>query len=342
MALLQLLRCVSLVAVLANGAHLSAQAAGAPKEAPALADLQRKIDRGQAAAALSQLQSMPSSAATERTRGAALYALGRFAEAEKALAAALADNPADLAATQLRGLTLFRLGRPAEAIPFLAKAHTWSEQTKVDPAYVLALCYLDTHRYDDARRAFAEQYGFPPESAPAHLLAARMLLRHELIPLAQEEARKALALDAQLPLAHMLLGEVALVGEHTAEAIAEFEAEQHRNPLNGAVYDRLGDAYTRKGDYPAAQQVLQRAVLLEPNSTGPYILLGKVLLKRGDPATASGYLERAEKMDPANSMTHYLLSQAYRSMGRAEDAQRESLLGQNASTQPAPRLESPK
>ena len=116
----------------------------------------------------------------------------------------------------------------------------------------------------------------------------------QYLPVAQQFATKALELDPQLPLAHALLGEVAMAGGHLDEAIAQFEKERLRNPLDGSVYDRLGDAYTRAGDYTQAQQSLQRALLLEPNSTGPYILLGKVLLKKQDPVNAVMYLERAE------------------------------------------------
>ena len=215
----------------------------------------------------------------------------------------------------MRGLTLFRLGRPAEAIPLLEAAHNWTSQTRADPNYVLALCYIDTQNYDNARKAFATQYGFPPDSAPAYLLAARMLLRREYLPIAQQFASKALELDPQLPLAHSLLGEIALAGQHIDVAIAEFEKERLRNPLDGNIYDRLGDAYTRSGDYIKAQQSLQQALLLEPNSTGPYIQLGKVLLKLQDPVNAMMYLERAERMDPGNYITHSLLGQAYRMIG---------------------------
>ncbi len=301
--------------------------------------IQHDIDTGRAEQALQTLDSNPKTENLERLRGEALYALNRFPEAEKALAAA---PPNDLSATQLRGLTLFRMGKPAAAIPFLEKAHTWTPETKSDPAYVLALCYIDSRRYDDARHAFADQYGFPGDSAAAHLLAARMLLRREYVPVAQDEARKALALEPALPEAHMLLGEVALAQAHVDEAITELSAEQQRNPLNGAVYDRLGDAYSRKGDYAAAQQTLQRALLLEPNSTGPYILLGKVLLKRNDPATAAGFLERAERMDPANYMTHNLLGQAYRGLGRTTEAQRETALSQKIQADTAPKFDTPK
>jgi predicted Zn-dependent protease len=308
-----------------------------------LIQLRLMIDRGRPADALKQLDLLaaqqPVPAGVNRLRGLALYSQNQFSQADAAFVSALKQDPHDEESEQLRGLTLFRLGRPADAIPLLESAHEWTSQTRVDPSYVLALCYLDTRQFDNARRAFATQYGFLPDSAPAYLLAARMLLRREYLPVAQQFAVKALDLDAQLPLAHALLGEIALAGEHLDEAIAEFEKERIRNPLDGSIYDRLGDVYTRSGDYTKAQQSLQRALLLEPSSTGPYILLGKVLLKRQDPASATMYLERAEKMDPGNFITHSLLGQAYRSLGRAEDASRETETSQKIQAASQPKLE---
>jgi len=308
-----------------------------------LNQLRLMIDRGHPADALKQLDTLaaqePIPVGVNRLRGLALYSQNQFAEADAAFASALKQDPHDEESEQLRGLTLFRLGRPADAIPLLESAHEWTSQTRVDPSYVLALCYLDTRQFDNARRAFATQYGFSPDSAPAYLLAARMLLRREYLPAAQQFAAKALELDPQLPLAHALLGEIALAGEHLDEAIGEFEKERTRNPLDGSIYDRLGDAYTRSGDYTKAQQSLQRALLLEPNSTGPYILLGKVLLKRQDPASAMMYLERAEKMDSSNFITHSLLGQAYRSLGRLEDASRETQTSQKIQAASEPKLE---
>jgi tetratricopeptide (TPR) repeat protein len=301
------------------------------------------IDRGQTADALKQLDAMavqqPEPVGVNRLRGLALYSQNQFAEADTAFARAIKQDPHDQESIQLRGLTLFRLGRPADAIPLLESAHELTAETRVDPNYVLALCYIDTGQYDSARGAFAVQYGFSADSAAAYLLAARMLLRREYLPVAQQFATKALEIDPQLPLAHSLLGEIALAGEHLDVAISEFEKERNRNPLDGGIYDRLGDAYTRAGDYTKALQSLQRALLLEPNSTGPYILLGKVLLKRQDPAGALMYLERAEKMDTSNYMTHSLLGQAYRSLGRADDASRETQISQKIQAASEPKME---
>ncbi len=300
---------------------------------------QRLVDRGHADEALTQLAGADAKTpGIARVRGQAYYALNRYAEADTAFAAAVAADAKDLEALQMRGLTLFRLGKPAAAIPLLVEAQQFGPNTKVDPAYVLALCYLDTKRYDDARKTFALQYGFAPESAAGYLLAARMLLRRDYVPIAEEYAKKALELDASIPLAHLLLGEVALYGNHLEEATAQFEQERARNPLNGAVYDRLGDAYLRAGEYGKANQSLQRALLLEPTATGPYLLLGKVLLKQGAPANATLYLERARGMDPGNYMTHNLLGQAYRAVGRVDDARRETETGLKLQAQSEPKV----
>jgi tetratricopeptide (TPR) repeat protein len=304
-------------------------AAGRPTD---IVQLRLLIDRGHFAEALKELDSLaartPVPAGVNRLRGLALYSENQFAEADTAFAAALKQDPHDAEAAQLRGLTLFRLGRPTEAIPLLVSASGWTSHTRVDPSYVLALCYLETKQYDNARHAFAHQYGFAPDSAAAYGLTARMLLRRDNLPESKQFAQKALEIDGRFPLAHELLGEIALAQQQLSVAIEEFEKERAINPLEGSVYDRLGDAYVRAGKYTEAEQALQRALLLEPSSTGPYILLGRALMANQDPAGAVMYLQRAEKMDEKNPMTHWLLAQAYRSLGQLYDAKRESEITQ--------------
>ncbi len=313
-----------------------------------MVNLRKLVDSGHAEEVLQQVEALRTHA-TETTKapdglsrmeGLADYALSRLKQADEAFAEAVKEDPTDRESAQMRGLTLFRLGRPAEAIPLLEASRAGNMHEKADPNYVLGLCYMDTRRYDDARHAFAAQYGFAPDSAPAYLISARMLLRREFLPVSQSFAEKALALDSTLPLAHELLGEIALVGNHLDEAITELEKERARNPLEGIVYDRLGDAYVRAGKYDEAQHSLQEAVLLEPNATGPLILLGKTMLRKNDPLGAATFLERARTMDPANYMTHSLLGQAYRAMGRADDASRENATAQKLQAASEPELES--
>jgi tetratricopeptide (TPR) repeat protein len=278
----------------------------------------------------------PEEAGVERLRGVILYQKESLPEAEQAFARAVAQDAADRESLEMRGVTLYRLGHPAEAIGLLEEARRLEQKnpgaaavrggdsrSNVDPQYVLGLCYTDTKRYDDARRAFAAQFGFEPESAEAYLVTARLFLRREFVDQSAQFAKKSLELNPRMPLAHQLLGEIALAKADLPEAVAELEAERKLNPLDGPMYDRLGDAYVRNGQFEEARQALNKAVLLEPNATGPYILLGEALVKLGEPIQALHYLNRAVSMDPGNSVTHNVLGQAYRALGRMADANRE-------------------
>ncbi len=56
--------------------------------------------------------------------------------------------------------------------------------------------------------------------------------------------------------------------------------------------------------------------------------MGKVLQKKGEAELSVRALQHALGMDPNNSVTHHLLGQAYRDMGRNEDAERELRIAQ--------------
>jgi tetratricopeptide (TPR) repeat protein len=271
--------------------------------------------------------------------GLAYYRKGDLARASAAFARAIQANPGDRESTQLRGLALYRLGHPAEAIPLLEQVRRWMPGTDSDVNYVLGLCYMDAAHYDEARAAFARQYGINPEGAPAYLLAGKLFLRAHLEPAAEAAGSKASERDAHLAGVHLLLGEIALAREQVDKAVEEFQAELRISPASARVYDRLGDAYTRQGRYADARAALNQSVILDPQSTGPYIQLGKVLLRQHDPATAAMYLQRAIAMDPRNYITHALLGQALRALGRNVEADQESKEAEQLQDAGQPKLE---
>ena len=255
--------------------------------------------------------------------GLACYRTGKLLEARTAFEHAIRDDSTDIESVQMEGLTLYRLGQPAAAIPYLERVQKWMPHANADASYVLGLCYLNARRYEDARGAFAAQYGMDPASAGAYLILGNMLQIANLPELAADAARKAISLDHKLPQAHFLVGEVDLFKSDINGAIGEFEQERVLNPGFAPVYDRLGDTYLRSGKFQEAQSSLMKALSLDTSRTGPFILMGKVLLRRDDPQAAAMYLQHAEKMDPSNTMTHTLLSQTYRKLGREDDAKRE-------------------
>jgi tetratricopeptide (TPR) repeat protein len=298
-----------------------------PSVADELATARQDIQLGKTTEAVAILEKLnqitPSVKGVAHDLGLTFYRNSKLVEAQKAFLKAIQDDSADEESVQMLGLTLYRMGQPAAAIPYLERVRQWTPNSEADANYVLGLCYMNAQRYDDARKAFAAQYGLPADSGAAHLLLGNVLMNANLPELAASEARKALQLTPSLPMAHFMLGEVALYKSAVDEAVTEFEAERSLNPDYSPVYDRLGDAYIHIEKYQEAQQALMKAISLDTSRTGPFILMGKVLLRRNDPQSAMLYLKHAVKMDSGNYITHTLLGQAYRALGREDEAKQE-------------------
>ena len=307
---------------------LAAQAPATSVPEDNLAKAHEALERSHPAEAIAILQSLaqsqPEMKGVQHELGLAYYRTSKLMEAKNAFAQAIVQDGSDRESVQMEGLTLYRLGQPAAAIPYLEKVLQWMPNANTDAKYVLGLCYLNAQRYDDARTSFAGQFGEEPNSAGAYLLLGTMLRHANLPELAAVQAQKALALSPNLPLAHFMIGEVALFKSNVDQAITEFEAERLINPDYAPVYDRLGDAYLRTEKVDQAQQALTKAIALDTSLTGAFIKMGKVLLRRQDLPTAIMYLKHAEKMDPNDFTTHTLLSQAYHRMGFEDDAKRET------------------
>jgi tetratricopeptide (TPR) repeat protein len=265
----------------------------------------------------------PPPAGLSHELGIAYYKKNDYANAILNFQKALVENPNDGEAAQLIGICLYLAGRPGDAIPYLHKVLTWYPRANVDAAYILGVSYIQNQQFDEARHTFAKMFGFSGDSAAAYLFCGRILFRLEFTAVTEEYAKKAVALDPKLPMAHYLLGELYLYQAKADDAIAQFEQEIQINPSFANVYFKLGDAYSRVERYDDAERLLQRSVWLDPNSSGPYILLGKVLLKKSEPELAARSLSRAIAMDPGNPMAHQLLGQSYRALGQTADADRE-------------------
>src|SRR6266704_1555074 len=265
---------------------------------PAFDDARRLSKQGKFDEAIRQLEvlarNQPDLKGVAHELGVAYYKKADYLKAVESFKKALEENPGDNEAVQLMGISYYLAGRPGEAIAPLEKVQTWYPSANVDAAYILGVCYIQTKDYPNARKAFAKMFAVAADSAAAYLFAARMLLRQDFGPVAEEYAKKAVDLDPKLPLAHSLLGELYLYKSRLPEAIEQFQKELELNPGEAAVYYRLADAYSRLQKYEEAERLLQRSIWLDPN----------------------------------NPMPHHLLGQTYREMGRTEEAERELKLSE--------------
>src|SRR6266849_7080031 len=309
----------------------SQSASAAPRDA-SLEQATHLMQQGKNDEALVLLEGIaaaePSRRGIAREIGMACYRKADYRKAAASFKKALEEDTSDNEAVQLMGLSYYLAGRPAEAIGPLERVQTWYPSANVDASYILGIFYIHTKDYPSARKSVAKMFGVAPDSAAAYLFAARMLLRQDFAPIAEDYAKKAVELDPKLPRAHLLLGELYLYKSRLPEAIEQFQKEAELNPGEAAVYYKLADAYTRTQKYEEAEKLLQRSIWLDATSTGPYILMGKVLEKKGETALAVRALQRAISMDPNNPMPHHLLGQAYRELGRTEEAERELKLAE--------------
>jgi tetratricopeptide (TPR) repeat protein len=299
---------------------------------PAFAEARRLSQQGKFDEAIAKIEALatndPNLRGFAHELGVTYYKKSDYLKAVASFKKALEEDPGDNEAVQLVGLSYYLAGRPGEAIAPLEKVQTWYPSANVDAAYILGICYIQTKDYPNARKAFAKMFAVPADSAASYLFTARMLLRQDFGPVAEEYAKKAVELDPKLPLAHSLLGELYLYKSRLPEAVEQLQKELELNPGEAAVYYKLADAYSRLQKYEDAERLLQRSIWLDATSTGPYILMGKVLEKKGETALAVRALQRAIAMDPNNPMPHHLLGQAYREMGRTEEAERELKLAE--------------
>jgi tetratricopeptide (TPR) repeat protein len=292
-----------------------------------LTDSQKLIQQGKLDDAIAELQKIeaqnPATKGLDLELGTAYYKKSDFPKAIEYLKKASAADPKDEEAVQLLGMSYFAGGHPAEAIPLLEKVQGWVRRANVDSYYILGICHIQTANYDEARHSFAKMFEVPGDSAAAYLFTARMLLRQEYDPIAEQYALKAVALDPKLPLVHFLLGELYMYKSRMPEAISAFQQELAINPADAPTYYKLADAYSRVQKYDEAQRLLQRSIRLDATSSVPFILMGKVLEKKGEYDLAVLSLKHAVAMEPNNATTHHLLGQAYRDMGRKEEADAE-------------------
>jgi tetratricopeptide (TPR) repeat protein len=308
------------------------QAANVRPSEPDYTQARHLLQQGRFDDAIADLQQIqtgnPTAKGLDHEIGIAYYKKGEYVKAVESLKKAVTADSEDKEAVQLLGLSYYLNGQPSQAIPFLEKVQGWYPRANVDASYILGICYIQAKSYPQARRAFAKMFDVAPDSAASYLFTARMLLRQEFDPVAEEYAQKAVALDPKLPMAHFLLGELYIYKSRIPEAIAEFQKELAINPGHAETYYKLADAYSRVQKFDDAERLLQRSIWLDATSTGPYILMGKVLEKKGESELAVRALRHAAAMDPNNSITHHLLGQAYRDLGKTEDATRELKLAE--------------
>ncbi len=198
---------------------------------------------------------------------------------------------------------------------------------KLDPANPDVLYVIYRIHSDLAAQARDSLASAAPASARMHQLLAEHLVTEGKIKEAINQYREALRIDPRLPGVHFELGEAILQDSTSDEARTQAEQEfgtaLQINPGDAKSESRLGALANLRNEKDLSLQHYSRAAELDPQYSEAQVGLGTVLMSDGHPEKAIEHFSQAIRLDPLNASAHFRLSQAYRKLGRAADADAE-------------------
>ena len=185
-----------------------------------------------------------------------------------------------------------------------------------------------------ARTSLERAIALDPKFAAAHALLAD-IYRSEwwygwrddehALDRALELAQKGVALDDQLPFAHMFLGWIHLWRKEHDQAIAEAKRCLALDPDNAEGNVRLGSILDQAGRPAEGLPFIEKAMRLDPHYPFLYIFwLANAFhsLERYDEAIAA--YRRTISRNPDFVYTHAQLASVYAQLGRMEEAKSEA------------------
>ncbi|PYU97889.1 MAG: hypothetical protein DMG26_20145 [Acidobacteria bacterium] len=108
------------------------------------------------------------------------------------------------------------------------------------------------------------------------------------------------------------------------QAEKEFKLALAADPNDAHSEYMLGEIEWLRSNAEGALKHDEKALALQPTLLDAHIAAGKALTSLGRPDEALKHLLDAGRLDPQNEVTHYRLCQAYRRLGRMEDAEHEA------------------
>lgn len=300
----------------------------------------------------------PKNASAHANLGVIAFARQDYAPASQEFRTALKLQPSLWNAEAYLGMSELRLGHSGEAEHLLENAlrhiqdghlriqagmdliglyHVSKDPTRaVDVLRAIgqtasddpAILYLAYRTYSDlAARQLTKLSQVAPDSAQMHQILAQALASQDDFTGAIAQYQRALAIDPQFPGIHFELGQTILMNstDEPARQLAEreFKLDLAAEPTNANCEYMLGEIEWLRSKPEEALRHYERAIVLRPGFVDAQIAVGKALTTLDQPDRAIEHLQEAIGLDSQNEVAHYRLAQAYKRLGRAQEAERE-------------------
>lgn len=316
--------------LLAAAAAVAWSLAATGQEAPSAAELNRRgaqlLEKGDYAGALKQFQAAarlrPDDAAIQFNVGLALFRLGRYPEALRPLARALAHPGSAAQARYLRGVIFFERGDFASCVKELERLRG-HERYGEHVLYMLVESYRNLNDAQRSQEAFAELNARYPDSALLHKLLG---IAHEWQgneTRAIEEFEAALRVNPRMPEMALAIGFIYFKQQRYAEARRWLERELALDPCSAKSLHYLGEMDYLEERFEEAAARYQKAIDCDRGLAEPYLGLGMVEERKGEIEKAIALYREAVKRKPEDAQARFKLGTALRKVGRREEGDQE-------------------
>lgn len=282
----------------------------------------RQREYGKAIAVLEKgLKVNPKMPSASALLGMALYESGDYQRARAALEAALRANPRDSNVEMMLANDLAKLAEPeAAADHFQQVVHR--DPKNQEAWYQLGKIYMQL-----SEEALVKLQQIDPNSALVHEVSGEIMQSMNNFDGAIIEFKKAVEMAPQQPGTHYKLGDAYWSISQWDSAMKEFQAELENDPRSCSSYYKLGDIVLQQhGDPQSAVDQFNKSIDICPSLTDAREDRARAMLRMERYQDALPDLEAAEHATPDDPNVHYLLAQAYRSLGRTQQAQTEMQL----------------
>jgi tetratricopeptide (TPR) repeat protein len=250
--------------------------------------------------------------------GISMSQLGRYREARPYLENALRRNPGDDEAAKVLAQDLIKL-HDLEGAAARLRQITERKPQDQEAWYLLGEVYMQL-----SQQALAKMNAINPDSELVHEMSGEIMESMKNYDGALLEYRKAAQLAPRKPGIHYKLGNVYWTLSQFDAANKEFEAELANDPQNCRAQALIGDILIdQRMKFEEGLEAMNKALAICPELTQGRIDRGRALLKLERNQEAAQDLQAAAHASPDDSSAHFFLAQAYRALGRLQDAQSE-------------------
>ncbi len=260
----------------------------------------------------------PTMSSASALLGISLYEMGEYAGARRRLETALRANPKDDNAELFLSNDLIKLNEWDSAAAHLRQL-AQRQPNNQEIWYLLGKVHMKL-----SEQALAKLNEIDPNSVWVHEVSGEIMESMKNYDGALLEYKKAVEIAPQQPGFHYALANAYWSLQSWDGATQQFREELAIDPSNCLAQWKLGNIILEQHeDAGMALADVEKALAICPNLVQARVDRARALLKLDRNEEAMKDLQTAERTNPEEPSIHFLLAQAYRALGRTNEAKAE-------------------